>query len=668
MDGRNAEQGDATLRLDLHDQHQAFEAAERDLAAARLELDLARLDRDALRYADSGTDERSSSRTPAIVGGMHDRIRRHVRSDEVSPVTPTHDILAGVQRRRRVIIQGFLWTLLALVALAILLSFLLSGSSALRMSSLLPNLAFLGVIGVALWLNHRHRFRAALGIVIALTLFFASLAPLLFGVGASAATLFVFFIPVTLAGLLLDRAALRFTSGWSLLVVLGAPFLERSGLLPSGAPPAEPAWDLAWQFALVLGAVSFFLDRFGTTLQDALVAMAEREAALQREVEGRRRAEERLGLALSAAGMATYDVDLTTSEVRGSSGLEALYGLPATGRGRPLEEFLECIHPEDRGGLVEAHEVHRVAASERRDELRVLSDDGDVRWLATVSKTVVGEDGAPERVAGVVLDVTDVKTAQRKLQEMNVTLEQRVQDRTVRLSDANRELETFAYSISHDLRAPLRGIHGFSQALVEDYGDALDDTARGYLARVQAGANRMGELIDDLLEFSRLSRREVQRTRVDLGGVASEIARELNEGRPERPLAFEAHGDLVVQGDAHLLRIVLENLLGNAWKFMGDQAEPRVEFGTEGDGGSEVFFVRDNGVGFDPAYADKLFAPFQRLHSPEEFEGTGIGLATVQRIIHRHGGRIWAEGAPGEGATFRFTLDETKERPGARAP
>ena len=233
------------------------------------------------------------------------------------------------------------------------------------------------------------------------------------------------------------------------------------------------------------------------------------------------------------------------------------------------------------------------------------------------------------------------------------------------LEATNRELEAFSYSVSHDLRAPLRSIDGFSQILVEDYADEIDEEGRDYLGRVRSASQRMGMLIDDILGLSRVTRGSMERKRLDLGALAEEVAEELREARPERKVEFSARKGLEVWGDPTLLRVALVNLIGNAWKFTAKNPEARVEFGlSEGlshRGRVPVYYVRDNGAGFDQAYAGKLFGAFQRLHGADEFEGTGIGLATVQRVVHRHGGRIWAEGEEGRGATFYFTL-----RPGLR--
>jgi light-regulated signal transduction histidine kinase (bacteriophytochrome) len=231
-----------------------------------------------------------------------------------------------------------------------------------------------------------------------------------------------------------------------------------------------------------------------------------------------------------------------------------------------------------------------------------------------------------------------------------------VAERTAALTSANKELESFAYSISHDLRAPLRGIDGFSQLLLDEYRQKLDAQGRDYLDRVRRAAQRMGILIDDILELSRVSRHAMRRERVDLSRLADEILDELGRVAPQRRVEIRVAPGCSALGDPQLLRVLMQNLLENAWKYTGKTEAARIEFGCETLAGETVFHVRDNGVGFDMQYADRLFSPFQRLHSPEEFEGTGIGLATVARVAQRHGGRVWAESVVGQGATLRFAL------------
>ena len=228
------------------------------------------------------------------------------------------------------------------------------------------------------------------------------------------------------------------------------------------------------------------------------------------------------------------------------------------------------------------------------------------------------------------------------------------------LEHKNRELESFSYAVSHDLRAPLRRIDSFSRAILESQGDRLDDAGKRYLDRVREASQQMSQLIDDVLYLSRVTRADLREQEVDLSSVAQLILTRLQEGEPARKVEVKIRPGVVVTGDGQLLRIALQNLLENAWKFSSKQADPRIEFGVTQASGEPTYFVRDNGAGFDMMYADRLFGPFQRLHAQGEFPGSGIGLATVQRIIHRHGGRVWAEGLVGQGATFQFTLGRAR--------
>lgn len=255
------------------------------------------------------------------------------------------------------------------------------------------------------------------------------------------------------------------------------------------------------------------------------------------------------------------------------------------------------------------------------------------------------------------------KAAHDNLLELNATLEQRVRQRTLALEAANQELEAFAYSVSHDLRAPLRTIDGFGQTLLEDYGSRLDDTGIDYLRRIHNGTQHMAALIDDLLKLSRIARAPLDPVEVDLGRLARDIVDALRQGQPDRQAHVEIATNLLAHGDPGLLRILLDNLLGNAWKYTGRQPAAHIVFDAVREKGGTVFRIRDNGVGFDMKYAGRLFSVFQRLHRQDEFEGSGIGLATVRRIVHRHGGRVWAEAAPGQGAVFHFTLGETAAQP-----
>lgn len=262
---------------------------------------------------------------------------------------------------------------------------------------------------------------------------------------------------------------------------------------------------------------------------------------------------------------------------------------------------------------------------------------------------------------GVLVDgfngmLNEIQRRDAELLEAQSSLEQRVAERTAQLQSVNKEIETFSYSVSHDLRTPLRSIHGFCQALLEDYSERLDAVGRGYLERVSTAAQRMGQLIDDLLQLSQVTRAEVRLEDVDLSSVVESIAQELRERDPRRVAEFLVTPEIRARTDPRLIRVALQNLLENAWKFTSRKPVARIEFGVDATGEKPVYFLRDNGAGFDMAFADKLFVPFQRLHGTSEFPGTGIGLANVQRVIQKHGGRLWAEAAPEVGATFYFTL------------
>lgn len=270
---------------------------------------------------------------------------------------------------------------------------------------------------------------------------------------------------------------------------------------------------------------------------------------------------------------------------------------------------------------------------------------GSYRWFLMLGEALRDAHGNIVQWFGTCTDIADMKQAEDALRESQRGLE-----------EANKELQPFSYSVSHDLRGPLRTMDGFSQALLEDHSENLDEKGRHYLTRIRTAAQRMGLLIDDLLQLSRLTRIEMRARPVDLSAMAMELIGELRDSEPGRDVEVRVEPGLEALGDPGLLQVALQNLFSNAWKFTSRREHAVIEFGVLNDQPGPVFFVRDNGAGFDMQYANHLFSPFQRLHADEEFKGTGIGLATVQRIIRRHVGRIWAEAAQGQGATFYFQL------------
>jgi PAS domain S-box-containing protein len=319
--------------------------------------------------------------------------------------------------------------------------------------------------------------------------------------------------------------------------------------------------------------------------------------------------------------------------------------------------FTSTVSPEDVPTATEMIKAIQSPPHHMQTETRHPTPAG-IRWFSWDNAAVTDESGKVQELQGIGRDITERKQAEEEIRKLNAELENRVTQRTAQLEAANKELEAFSYSVSHDLRAPLRGIDGWSLALLEDYGSQLDGQAKTYLERVRSETQRMGQLIDDLLQLSRLTSTEMMLEKVDLSAMAGTIADRLQKEQPERQVEFVIQPGLNANGDAQLLEIALTNLLGNAFKFTGKTPQARIEFGQTEVEGQQAIFVRDNGAGFEMAMAKKLFGAFQRMHKASDFPGTGVGLTTVQRIVHRHGGRIWAQAVVDQGATFYFTLEE----------
>lgn len=361
---------------------------------------------------------------------------------------------------------------------------------------------------------------------------------------------------------------------------------------------------------------------------------------------------ERLTLALEAGAIGTWDTDLIHDAIWDDR-MYAIYGLQHLGRAVTYQDWRDRVHPDDLAATEQDFQAAIRGDGEFDVEFRIWRTDHQLRWIKARASVQRDVNNSPIRMIGINYDITDSKQAETKILQT-----------TAQLAASNQELEAFAYSVSHDLRAPLRAISGFSKALLEDYGDRFDAEAKSYFSRIQHNVQRMGGLIDDLLRLSRVSRSEMQYTTLDLSTLVQEQIRELQATAPERIVEWIVAPTAIVDADPTLMQVAIANLLENAWKFTSHHATARIEFGIINEGKGHTYFIRDDGAGFNMAYASKLFGVFQRLHNTDEFPGTGIGLATVQRALHRHGGRVWAEGQIEQGATIYFYLPEPALRQG----
>jgi PAS domain S-box-containing protein len=385
-----------------------------------------------------------------------------------------------------------------------------------------------------------------------------------------------------------------------------------------------------------------------------------------------RESEARLKEAQHLARIGNWQLDLTDNTLTWSDEIFRIFEIEPCGEGPSYKRFILAVHPDDRALVSRVYQAS-VDTRQPYDLVhRLLMPDGRVKYVRECGFTQFDGD-RPLHSVGTVQDITDVRTAEEALKRLNEELEQRVSERTREMSILNRELEAFSYSVSHDLRTPLRSVDGYASLLAEEYGDALAPEGRSYVERIRKSARRMGQLITDLLTLAHLNRTELRRQSVDLSKMARAVAAELTASDPGRDVQWQIDEGMRLFADPGLMRVVLQNLLGNAWKYTGQTPQAHIALTQlQRADGSPEFCVRDNGVGFDMAYAAQLFEPFKRLHGHHEFEGSGVGLTTVFRVIERHGGRLRGEGAVGRGAAFYFSVPDAQAvaeiRPPAQFP
>jgi PAS domain S-box-containing protein len=387
-------------------------------------------------------------------------------------------------------------------------------------------------------------------------------------------------------------------------------------------------------------------------LNNSTTAREEAESTL-------RESEKRLRFALETSHIGAWDLNLVDHKAFRSLEHDRIFGYPELLPEWTYELFLEHVIPEDCETVDSKFRQAIEAQNDWSFECRIRRADGQIRWIWAAGRHCQAADGAPSRMGGIVQDITERKLAEEEIQQLNAGLEQRVEERTAELQAANQELDAFAYAVSHDLRAPLRAMNGFSQALAEDFGEQLLGEAHVYLEQITLASQHMGQLIDGLLTLSRCTRGDLLRDSLDLTQMAEQIRVELVQQEPDRRVEMKIEEGMTARGDARMLEVVMRNLIGNAWKYTSGMSSPLIRVYSEDRDGARCYCVADNGAGFDMGHSQRLFKPFQRLHRQDEFPGIGIGLATVQRIVHRHGGEISAEAESGKGAIFRFTLADS---------
>ncbi len=356
------------------------------------------------------------------------------------------------------------------------------------------------------------------------------------------------------------------------------------------------------------------------------------------------------------AGFGCWELDIVNNKLYWSDEVYRIFEIPKTDFGATYEAFLERVHPDDRKLVDKAYTDSLRTRRPYKIEHRLLMPDGRIKWMQEQCETTFDNDGRPVRSIGTVLDITDRKLFEKELEKHKEELEQKVRERTKELEFLNKELESFSFSVSHDLKAPLRAINGFSKILYEDHRKALDDDAKRLLMLIRENSQKMASLIDDLLNFSRVTRKSIKHSKIYMKALAIAIFNEIASKKEKERIRFKVNELPVAWADLALMKRVFHNLISNAIKFTGTRSSPSIEIGYKETKYGSAYFVKDNGVGFDPKYTHRLFDIFQRLHPQREFPGTGVGLSIVRRIINRHGGRVWAESQKGKGAIFYFTL------------